>query len=81
MDDLFFFGGIGGVIAMFISWIWIVVIAFKESTGWGIGSLLLNPVALIYALTRAKKCKTPLILFSVGLILYIGMIIYVYSVE
>ena len=63
-------GGIIGVIAMLISWIWVVVIAFRESIGWGIGSLLLNPIALIYALMNRDRCKRPLLLFSAGFLLY-----------
>jgi len=75
MDSVFGFTMIGSVIAMLISWIWVVVIAFKESVGWGIVSFLLNPIALIYALTRAKKCKKPLILFAVGLVIYVVLMI------
>ncbi len=75
MDSVFGFTMIGAVIAMLISWIWVVVIAFKESVGWGIVSLLLNPIALIYALTRARKCKKPLILFAVGLVVYVLLMI------
>jgi len=63
-------GGILGVLAMLVSWIWVVVIAFKDSAGWGIGSLLLNPLALIYALKHRDRCKRPLMVFGVGLALY-----------
>jgi hypothetical protein len=60
---------IGGVLAMLVSLIWVVVIAFKDSIGWGIGCLL-SPVALIYVLTHRKRCKRPLIVFGVGFALY-----------
>lgn len=75
MSDVAGFFVVGAVLAMLVSWIWVVVLAFKESAGWGIGSLLVNPIALIYAITRAEKCKIPLILFFVGFLIFIAIVI------
>jgi hypothetical protein len=59
---------IGGIMAL-VGWIWIVVAAFKDSIGWGIGSLLCGIVALIYGAMNFATLKVPVLLYVVGLIL------------
>ena len=74
IDDLMFFSIVGAVAAMLVAWLWVVIHAFKESVGWGFATLLLNPVALVYALLRPAKCKYPLILFGIALVvLLVGL--------
>ena len=74
MDDFMFFSIIGAAAAMVIAWLWVVVRAFQESVGWGFATLLLNPLALLYALLRPAKCKYPLVLFGVALVfLLVGL--------
>jgi hypothetical protein len=42
--------------------------------GWGFATLLLNPLALVYAVMRPQKCKYPLILFGIALVfLLVGL--------
>lgn len=76
MDNVMGFGLIGAVATMVIAWIWVVVYAFKESVWWGIGSLILNPVALIYAVMRPQRCKYPLTLFVVAVVVWLVAIAY-----
>lgn len=56
---------------MMISWIWHIVIAFKnESVIWGILMILFSPLILIYGLLNWSKCKLPyvMLLASFGLV-------------
>jgi hypothetical protein len=62
---------IGGLLA-FAGWIWIVVIAFQDSVGWGIGSLLIPLVALIYGCMNSDVAKNPLIMMGAGVVLQIA---------
>lgn len=48
-------GGIG----MLVFTIQILIHAFKKSVGWGIGSLLLFPVLLVFVFQNWALCKTP----------------------
>jgi hypothetical protein len=59
---------IGGIMVL-IGWIWIVVAAFKDSIGWGIGSLLCGIVAFIYGVMNFATLKVPVLLWIVGVIL------------
>jgi hypothetical protein len=62
--------GIGLILAL-IGGLWIVVIAFKESVIWGLGSLLIPLVALIFVAQHWAAAKKPFIVEVVG----IGLII------
>ena len=59
---------IGGILAL-VGWVWLLVIAFSENIGWGIGSLLCGIVALIFAITRWPETKTPALIYVAGLVL------------
>jgi hypothetical protein len=49
-----------GAIGTLVFWIQILILAFKTSAGWGIGTLLLFvPVGLIYVAKNWATCKTP----------------------
>lgn len=48
-----------GLIAAAIGDIWILVLAFEEDILWGLGSLLLPVVALVYAALHWEDAKTP----------------------
>lgn len=71
MDKVMFVGIIGAALAMLVAWLWVVFNAFQESAAWGFATLLLNPVALVYALLRPERCRKPLILFGVGFVLFL----------
>ena len=52
-----------------VGYIWLLVLAFTENIGWGIGSLLCGIVALIFGITRWPETKVPLLIYAAGLIL------------
>lgn len=63
-----------GTILLLIGGIWILVEAFKESIVWGICSLIIPLVALVFALMHLDRTKRALIIYVVGLVLlFIGI--------
>jgi hypothetical protein len=67
--------GLGGILAI-IGYVWLLIAAFSESIGWGIGSLLCGIVALIYGVMKWDELKVPVILYVAGGVLYgIGRVI------
>jgi hypothetical protein len=58
-----------GVVLTLIGGIWIIIEAFKESIVWGICSLIIPLVALIFALMHLDRTKRALIIYVVGLVL------------
>jgi hypothetical protein len=58
-----------GLLVSLVGWIWIVVQAFKTHVGWGIASLLIPLVSLIFALTHLNVAKKPLLVSVVGWVL------------
>ena len=59
-----------GVALSLVGWLWLVVNAFRESALWGIGSLLISPIALIFGLVNFSANKIPLLLCIVGVVMY-----------
>ena len=59
-----------GVALSLVGWLWLVVNAFRESALWGIGSLLISPIALIFGLVNFGPNKIPLLLCVVGIVPY-----------
>lgn len=54
--------------------LWIVVNAFRESVLWGLGSLLIPFVALIFGIMNFAANKIPLLLCLIGAVLIaVGM--------
>jgi hypothetical protein len=54
---------VGGVVGL-VGFIWLVVVAFKESILWGIGCLLVPCVGIVFAIMNWEKAKKP---FLIGL--------------
>jgi cytochrome c-type biogenesis protein CcmE len=61
-----------GLLIAVPAWLWIVVLAFKERLAWGLGTLLIPPVALVYGAMRVRACKVPLIMLACGLALRVS---------
>jgi hypothetical protein len=55
-----------GLILAALAWIWLLVRAFKQNTLWGFVSLILPPLALVFALRHAQRAMAPLVLFVLG---------------
>lgn len=59
-----------GVALSLVGWLWLVVNAFRESALWGIGSLLISPIALVFGLINFGQNRIPLLLCLVGIVMY-----------
>ncbi|MCD4750705.1 MAG: hypothetical protein K8R59_15140 [Thermoanaerobaculales bacterium] len=46
-------------IALLIFWIQILIVAFKTHIGWGLGSLFIPFVGLVFVFMHWQKTKTP----------------------
>ncbi|HEU0306599.1 MAG TPA: hypothetical protein VFR30_06485 [Lysobacter sp.] len=58
-----------GVVLSVIGGLWIVVNAFRTSVLWGLGSLLVPFVSLIFALMNFSENKIPLLISVIGTVL------------
>jgi hypothetical protein len=52
-----------------IGGLWLLVLAFKENIWWGLGSLFVSPVLLVFGIIHWHKSKTPLLLYAAGSVL------------
>ena len=63
-----------GIALCLIGGLWIVVNAFRKSIWWGLGSLLIPFVALVFAIMNFAGNKIPLAIYVVGIVLIlVGM--------
>lgn len=60
-----------GIALCLIGGLWIVVNAFRTNVWWGLGSLLIPFVALVFAIMHFAGNKIPLAIYVVGLILLV----------
>lgn len=60
-----------GMILGFVGGIWIVVLAFKESVLWGLGSLFVPFVALIFVILHWDVAKKPFFISLASIPCYI----------
>ena len=58
-----------GAALLFLSWILLLVVAWKEDYSWGLCTLFLPPLSYVYALTRMDKAREVIALAAVGWIL------------
>lgn len=58
-----------GVILLLVGNIWILVYAFKASIWWGLGSLFIPFVGLIFVLLNLRDTWKPLLLEIVGFVI------------
>lgn len=65
MTALFYLGGL----VAFIGGIWLLVVAFKQSVWWGLGSLIIPFVGLVFAIMNWQIAKTPFLVYVGGIIL------------
>jgi hypothetical protein len=72
MEQLGFLPFIIGGSLIVVGWLWLLIAAFKQSTGWGVAVLLLPPAGLIFFLMHFRKAITPVAiqLLGVGLIAF-----------
>ncbi len=56
----------GGLAVAALAWIWLIASAFRQTIWWGLGSLVVPPLALLFALRHAQKAVGPLVVFVLG---------------
>ena len=68
---------IGGLIG-FAAWVWLIVVAFRVSVGWGLLVLLLSwtwvPI-IIFAVRYWEKAKRPIMLWGVAFVLHLAAVL------
>lgn len=52
--------------------IWLLVLAFQENIWWGIGSLLIGPVMLVFAFMHWDRAKVPFLINLAGVALIVA---------
>jgi hypothetical protein len=62
--------GIGGIVAL-IGWIWFLVVAFRQTIWWGLGSLFIPIVALIFLIMHWGDAKKPFFVWLIGAVIMI----------
>ncbi len=58
-----------GVSALVVSWILLLIAAWKEDYSWGLCTVLLPPLSYLYSLVRLDKAAQPLLVAVVGWVL------------
>jgi hypothetical protein len=56
----------GGLLIVLGAWIWLLVCAFRQSIWWGLGSLIVPPWALWFAVRHGQHAIAPLVLAVAG---------------
>ncbi len=65
-----------GGIAMLVFLVQILIIAFKTSVGWGLASLLIPFVIVVFAIKYWDQCKTPFLRSLIAFAVYVvGMVV------
>jgi hypothetical protein len=59
---------LGELALALLVWIWLLVRAFNQHVAWGIASLVLPPLALVFAWRHAQRTVGPLVVFVLGTI-------------
>jgi hypothetical protein len=60
MEIRAFYMQMGGVALALLAWIWLLVRAFKQHRGWGLGALVFPPVGVIFAGRHPRRGGVPL---------------------
>jgi uncharacterized membrane protein YqjE len=55
-----------GLATLLVSWILLLIAAFKDDYAWGIFAVLLPPLAYIYGLFRLEKAGQSLLVAAIG---------------
>lgn len=60
-----------GLILAFVGGIWLLVVAFKTSIWWGLGSLFIPLVNLIFVILHWQPSKKPFFIYLAGVVLLV----------
>jgi hypothetical protein len=62
--------GIGGLVAL-IGFIWFLVVAFRQTIWWGLGSLFIPIVALVFLIMHWGDAAKPFFVWLLGVVIMI----------
>jgi len=68
MEDRAFYMQLGGLTVAAMAWIWLLVVAFRQHRRWGLSSLILPPLGLVFAARHPRKGAIPLVFFLLCLL-------------
>ena len=68
MENRAFYMQSGGVAAAGLAWIWLLIRAFRQDRRWGLSSLIIPPVGLVFAGRHPRRGGVPLALVVVCLL-------------
>ena len=71
-EDYLFFATLVGLALILVSWVWLVIVAWRQRPGWGLAILLFPPAGLLFAIGHLETARGPFILGLVGLIAAAG---------
>lgn len=57
---------LGELTLVLLVWIWLLMRAFNQHVAWGLASLVLPPLALVFAWRHAQRAIGPLVVFTLG---------------
>lgn len=60
---------IAAIILCLIGWIWMIVKGFEDNPGWGVGAIIIPLIGFVYGCINWAKCKTPMIIWIIGMVL------------
>src|SRR5271165_5583641 len=80
MESRAFYMQLGGVAIAVLAWVWLLVRAFRQNHKWGLSSLIIPPVGLIFAGCHPRKAVLPLTLVLVCLLVAATPAIYTLTV-
>ena len=75
MSVLFGILAIIGYIVMFVGAVWILIIAFKKSVLWGLGSLFIPFVIFVFTFMHWGDSKKPFFIWLIGFVISIIFVI------
>ncbi|MEZ6065281.1 MAG: hypothetical protein R3B90_06145 [Planctomycetaceae bacterium] len=76
MDQLYEYLFLGGIALAVVGWLWLLVAAFRVSWKWGLGILLVPPVAVFFIIRHWRLAKPPIGIVLAGLVLAAAPAIY-----
>ena len=65
-----------GLTVSALAWIWLLIRAFRQSIWWGLGALVLPPLAFAFSMRQPQKAIGPLVLFILGGLAVAGPLTY-----
>ncbi len=71
MDPISSTSMVFGAVLLLVSWLQLMIYAFREDYTWGLTSVFLPPLSYLYAFSAGKQAREPLILAGIGLVLLV----------